>query len=88
MRFQSDPEKAAANVRKHGVSFSDAEGVLEDPLAVTVEDPDAEDERRFVTIGLGSAGELLVVVWAERDNEYRVISARRPTRKERKQYEG
>ncbi len=45
-------------------------------------------ERRFVSIGLGSAGELLVVVYTERDGSYRLISARRPTRKERKQYEG
>ena len=88
MRFRPDPAKAASNLKKHGVSFADAEGVLEDPLAVTVEDPDAEGEQRFVTVGLGSAGELLVVVWTERDEECRVISARRPTRKERKQYEG
>jgi uncharacterized DUF497 family protein len=87
MRFRFDPEKAAANLRKHGVSFADAEGVLEDPLAVTVEDPDAGGERRFVTIGLGSAGELLVVVWTGRGDECRVISARRPTRKERRQDE-
>ncbi len=87
MRFQYDSDKAAANLRKHGVSFADAEGVLEDPLAVTVEDPDAEGERRFITVGLGSAGELLVVVYAERDDEYRLISARRATRKERKDYE-
>jgi uncharacterized DUF497 family protein len=72
---------------KHGVSFADAEGVLRDPLAITIEDPAAEGERRFVTIGLGSAGELLVVVWTERGDRCRVISARRPTRKERKQYE-
>ena len=88
MRIKYDPSKAAANLRKHGVSFADAEGALEDPLAVTVEDPDAEGERRFVTVGLGSAGELLVVVWTEREDECRLISARRPTRKERKQYEG
>jgi len=87
MRFQYDPDKAAANLKKHGVSLADAEGVLEDSLAVTVEDPDAEGERRFVAIGLGSAGELLVVVYAEREGEYRLISARRPTRKERRQYE-
>ncbi len=87
MRFQYDSDKAAANLRKHGVSFADAEGVLEDPLAVTVEDPDAEGERRFITVGLGSAGELLVVVYSERDDEYRLISARRATRKERKDYE-
>lgn len=88
MRFVYDPAKAAANVKKHKVSFADAEGVLEDPLAVTIEDPDSEDERRFVTIGLGSAGELLVAVYTERHGSYRLISARRPTRKERRQYEG
>ena len=88
MRFKHDPAKAVANLKKHGVAFADAEGVLEDPLAVTVEYPDAEGEQRFVTIGLGNAGELLVLVWTERDGQYRPISARRPTRKERKQYEG
>jgi len=67
VRFRPDPAKAASNLKKHGVSFADAEGVLEDPLAVTVEDPDAEGEQRFVTVGLGSAGELLVVVWTERE---------------------
>lgn len=88
MRFQYDPAKAAENLKNHQVSFADAAGVLEDPLAITVEDPDAEGEKRFVTVGLGSAGELLVVVWTERDEDCRLISARRATRKERKQYEG
>jgi uncharacterized DUF497 family protein len=87
MRFQYHPAKAIANLRKHGVSFADAEGALEDPLALTVQDPDSEGEARFITIGIGSAGELLVVVYTERDDEYRIISARRPTRKERKSYE-
>jgi uncharacterized protein len=88
MRFQYDPAKAAANLKKHGVSFADAEGVFHDPLTVTVEDPDAEGERRFVAVGLGSAGELLVVVYTDREGESRLISARRATRKERKTYEG
>lgn len=88
MRFQYDPDKAAANFKKHGVSLADAEGVLQDPLAITMEDPDAEGERRFVAIGLGNAGELLMVVYSERGGEFRLISARRPTRKERKVYEG
>ena len=79
MRFSYDPAKEAANVKKHGVSFSDAEGVFEDP--------DAEGEQRFVAAGLGSAGQLLVVVYAERKDEYRLISARRATRKERIHYE-
>jgi uncharacterized DUF497 family protein len=87
VRFQYDPDKAAANLEQPGVAFADAEGVLQDPLAVTVEDPDAEGERRFVAVGLGSAGDLLVVVYTERKDAYRLISARRATRKERKQYE-
>jgi len=88
MRSRYDPAKAAANVRKHGVSFADAEGVLTDPLAITIEDPDAEGERRYVAIGLGNSGELLVVVYAEHGEECRLISARRATRKERRTYEG
>jgi uncharacterized protein len=88
VRFQYDPAKAAANLRKHGVSFADAEGVLEDPLALTVPDPDAAGEPRFVTIGMGSAGELLVIVYTERGDAVRIVSARRPTRKERESYEG
>lgn len=87
MRFQYDPAKAVANLKKHGVSFADAEGVLEDPLALTARDPDSEGETRFVAIGLGSAGELLVVVYTERNGEYRIISARRPTPKELRSYE-
>lgn len=87
MRVEYDPAKAEANLRKHGVSFADATGDLEDPLARTVEDPDAVVERRFVSIGQSSAGELLVVVFAERAGTYRLISARRATRKERTQYE-
>ena len=88
MAIQYDASKAAANVRAHGVAFEDAEGVFFDPLAVSVEDPDAVGERRFVTIGRGSSGELLVVVHTERNGDFRLISARRTTRKERKAYEG
>ena len=87
MRCTFDPAKAASNLKTHGVSFADAEGVLSDPLAITVEDPDAAGEPRFVAIGLGSAGELLVVVYTERADGFRLISARRATRKERKHYE-
>jgi len=87
MRFQYNAAKAAANARKHGVSFADAEGVFHDPLAVAIEDPDAQDERRYIAIGLGSSGELLVVIYTEREDEYRLISARRATRKERRAYE-
>jgi uncharacterized protein len=87
VRFEYDPNKAAANLRKHRVSFADAESVFGDPLAITIEDPHAEGEPRYVAVGLGSAGELLVVVYSVRENELRLISARRATRKERKRYE-
>lgn len=87
MRFTYDPAKAAVNLKKHGVSFSDAEGVLMDPLAITIEDSDAAGEQRFIAIGQGNAGELLVVIYTERSDACRLISARRATRKERTQYE-
>jgi len=87
MRSQYDPAKAAENLEKHKVSFADAEGVLHDPLALTVEDPDAQGERRFVAVGLGSAGDLLVVVYTWRGEEIRLISARRASAKERRRYE-
>jgi uncharacterized DUF497 family protein len=87
VRFEYDPNKAAANLRKHRVSFADAEGVFGDPLAIALEDPDGEGESRFVAVGLGSAGELLVVVYSVREDKLRLISARRATRKERKRYE-
>lgn len=87
MRFQFDPAKARINLQKHGVSFADAEGVFEVPLAIHCPDPDAQDEERFVALGLGSAGELLVVVYTLRGEDIRLISARRATRREVKQYE-
>jgi uncharacterized protein len=87
MPLEHDPVKAATNLKRHGVSFADAEGALFDPLALTIEDIGAVSEPRFVTIGLGSTGELLVVVYTFRDDEPRLISARRATRTERKTYE-
>lgn len=88
MRFQYDPAKAAANLDKHGISFADAEGVFHDPLALTMEDETARGELRFVSMGLGSAGELLVIVYTMRGEDVRLISARRATAKERRRYEG
>ena len=88
MALDHDPVKAAANLKKHGVSFADAEGVLFDPMGLTIEDVGAVGEPRFVTIGVGSAGEVLVLVYTYRGDEPRLISARRATRRERKTYEG
>ena len=87
MAIRYDPAKAAANLRKHGVSFADAEVALNDPLALTMEDKHLVVEQRFITIGMGGAGKLLLVVWTARSDDHRIISARRPTRKERKSYE-
>ena len=63
MRFEWDPRKAEANLRAHGVSFTEAVTALEDDFALTREDPDAAEERRFVTLGLSNVGNLLVVVY-------------------------
>jgi uncharacterized DUF497 family protein len=86
LEFEWDARKAASNVRKHGVDFADAAGVLYDELAVTIPDERA-DEDRFVTIGLDALGRLLVVVYTWRGDRARLISARRATRRERRQYE-
>ena len=88
MRFQYDPKKAATNLKKHGVSFADAEGVFLDPLAIHQTDPDAEGEERFIAIGLGSAGGTLVVIYTLRGEDIRLISARRATRREVRNYDG
>ena len=87
MRFQYDPAKAASNLKKHSVTFADAEGVFFDPLTIHQLDPDFDDEERFVAIGMGSAGIILVVVYTLRGKEIRLISVRRATRHEVKHYE-
>jgi uncharacterized DUF497 family protein len=87
MSPEFDPEKNAANIVKHGVSLADGDGVLLDPLAVTIEDSAAVDELRWITVGANSLGLLMVVVWTERGEEIRLISVRPATPKERRAYE-
>ena len=84
--IEFDPVKAKANFRKHRVSFSDAEQVLHDPNALTYDDPDAEDERRFITLGMDSLGRILVVVHSPRGKKTRLISARKASPGEMEQY--
>jgi uncharacterized DUF497 family protein len=73
---------------RHGVPFIEAATVFSDPLSVTYSDPDhSHDEKRFITIGLSSSGKLLMVSHTDRNDKIRIISARKLTRKERKQYE-
>jgi uncharacterized DUF497 family protein len=86
--FEWDPDKAASNRLKHGVSFADAVAVFEDELALTISD-DVSDEERFIILGTNALGQLLVVVYTWRGPErIRIISARKATRQERTQYEG
>jgi uncharacterized protein len=87
MRFEWDPKKAAANLKKHGVSFHEAATVFGDPLAVTFDDPDHADETRYLTFGLSNNQRLLVVAHTSRSNVIRIISARTATKNERKIYE-
>ena len=82
-----DPKKDADNLKKHGVSLSEGDGVLSDPLALTIEDESAEGEQRFVTLGANTFGTLMVVVWTPRDEDVRIISVRKPTSRERRNYE-
>lgn len=88
VQFVWDPAKAAANLRKHRVSFHEAATVLQDELSTTFPDERHSTlEERFVTIGVSMRGRLLVVVHTERAGKIRVISARRATRRERGFYE-
>jgi uncharacterized DUF497 family protein len=85
MRYQWNREKAERNFRKHGIYFADAVSVLSDDLAVTIED-DYSTERRWVTLGRDIFGRTLVVVFSWRNDEIRIISARKADPKERRQY--
>jgi uncharacterized DUF497 family protein len=88
LSFEWDAQKASANERKHGVSFDEAATAFGDPLSVTIPDPDhSEDEDRFILMGSTYRGKILVVVHTDRGNNIRIISARRATRTERRQYE-
>ena len=87
MEYEWDRAKAQTNLRKHGIDFAEVVGVLEDEVALTLDDDDP-DEDRFITIGMDALGRILVVVYAWRDERIRIISARKATPRERKQYEG
>ena|SRR5713101_2748594 len=80
--------KAAANLKRHRVSFHEAAAVLEDPLSTTFPDEaHSEAELRFLTNGVSTRGHILVVAHLERNDTVRSISARRATRREREFYE-
>lgn len=87
MQIELDPAKAASNLRKHGVSLDEAMGCLLDPLALVHEDENAQGEVRFVLVGMSREARLLTVCYTLREEEtIRLISARKATGKEEKQY--
>lgn len=89
LRFDWDVKKAVSNVAKHGVTFEEANTVFGDPLAVIFDDQDhSQDEIREIIMGHSVLGRLLLVSFTERDKMVvRIISARKATRGERKDYE-
>jgi uncharacterized protein len=86
LEFEWDDHKAFSNLQKHGIAFADAVSAVEDDLALTIQD-DFLGEGRFVTIGTDLLGRTLVVVYALRGERVRIVSARRATRRERRNYE-
>ena len=88
MRFEWDPKKAEANFAKHGVRFAESLPVFDDDFAITVPDDESDpDEQRFVSIGTGAKGRVLVVVYSLRRTNIRLISVRRAENHERTKYE-
>ncbi len=85
--YEWDLGKAAANLRKHGVDFADAALSLEDTQALTVSDPDASGEARYVCLAADPRGRILVTVFAYRDEKLRIISSRKASRGEQRRYE-
>src|ERR1019366_1509058 len=89
LRFEWDPQKAAANLAKHGVSFQEAESVFSDEAALLLDDPEHSNaEDRFVLIGLSVKLRVLIVVHCYRESEdlIRLVSARKADRLEQRQY--
>ena len=83
-----DPNKAALNQKKHGVSFEEAATIFDDPLSSTIEDLlHSQTEERLIIVGKSKQNRLLVVVHVDRGERIRIISARLATNYERKTYE-
>ena len=86
--FEWNPEKADANLKKHGVSFEEAETVFSDPLSLTIPDSlHSDEENRFIIIGFSDKQQQLVVVHTNRNDKIRIISARLAKPSEKRKYE-
>ena len=87
LQLEWDLNKAANNLKKHQVGFEEAATVFDDAMFITVvDDEHSLDEERYITIGLSSQGQLLMVAHTDRDGRSRIISARKATKKEEKFY--
>lgn len=88
MKITWDSKKAISNPKNHeGVTFGESQHVLLDPFALTREDIDSEEEQRFVTLGMGGKGRILMVVYTYRDETIRIISAWKANEPQRRCYE-
>lgn len=88
LEFEWDKEKATANKKKHGVTFEEAATVFSNPLAAIFDDEiHSEDELREILVGHSNQNRLLLISFTEREGVIRIISARRATKQERKDYE-
>ena len=88
LQFEWDDRKARTNQAKHAVSFGEAATVFADARSLTIPDPaHSKVEDRFIILGRSHRSRLLVVVYTERGDKVRLISARRASRNEREQYE-
>ena len=88
LEFEWDEDKARSNMKKHRVTFEEAESAFSDPISLTIYDEEhSVDEARYVLIGESDRSRLLVISFTERGDRYRIISARVANRPERKQYE-
>ncbi|MFM6012585.1 MAG: BrnT family toxin [Dolichospermum sp.] len=88
MEFEWDTKKAESNLSKHGISFTEAQTVFDDPLYVDFYDPDhSEAEHRYIIIGESSKNRILLVAYTEREDKIRIISARKVTKQELKAYQ-
>ena len=87
LQFEWDPQKALQNNEKHGITFEEAATVFGDPLFITViDDEHSIDEERFITIGLSSQSQLLILAHTDRGGRIRIISARKATKAEEQFY--
>ena len=88
IQFEWDSKKSQSNKRKHGITFEEASTIFGDPLSITIDDSaHSIGEDRFVTIGTSVNDKLIVVAHTERNDIIRIISARKATRNEKRQYE-